>query len=219
MKKFSEMSFGVRLGLVAAAAAAIVLVGEFLYFPLASGTTASGAAASSLSDMASVNDKLAADVAQLSAENEKIKPFEAKFKQIRVENEQLEVQLASLRNIVPEDKDADSFIKMVQDAGVQSGVNIRSFQARPTVQKEFYSEMPFQLSIDGSFYNVLSFFDRMSKLGRISNVSDLAMGPTNRGVRGARSGYKYAPSETVIASCTTTTFYTRETAPATPAKK
>ncbi len=213
MKKFSELPFGARLGIIVAAAAAIVLVGEFLYFPLAT------APATSLSDMKTANDQLRAAVDQQKADNDKIRPFEAKFKQIRVENEQLELQLANLRNIVPEDKDADTFIKMVQDAGVQAGINIRSFTARPTVQREFYSELPFQLSIDGSFYNVVNFFDRMSKLGRISNVSDLAMGPPGRGARGARGGYKYAPSETVIASCTATTFYSRETAPAAPAKK
>lgn len=202
MKKFSELPFLARLGIIAAAGAAIVAAGEYLW----------------LGDMRAANDELHNKLTKLKEDNDKVRPIEQKFKQIKVENEQLEQQLVNLRNIVPEEKEADAFIRMVQEASAQSGVAIRRFTAKPTAQKEFYVEMPFDLALDGNFFSVLQFFDRMGKLSRISNISNLNMGPTTGSVRGVGRRYRYSPSETVLASCTATTFYSRE-APAAPAKK
>lgn len=203
MKKFNELPFLARLAMMFGLAAAIVLGGEYLY----------------LGNMVTANSGLRENVTKLQGEIAQLAPLELQLKQIKIENEALEQALANLRNIVPEEKEADGFIRLVQQAGVQAGINIRSFVAKPTVQREFYAEMPFDLSLDGSFYNVLQFFDRMAKMGRISNVINLAMGPTEKGsVRNVPRRYKYGAGETVIASCTATTFFAREQ-PAPAAKK
>lgn len=195
MKKFSEIPFLARLAIMLGLAAAIVLGGEYFY----------------LGEMITQNSDLSAKVTKLQDDNKKLAPIELTLKQIKVQNEQLEQQLANLRNIMPEEKEADGFIRLVQQAGMQAGINIRSFKAMPNVQREFYAEMPFDLSLDGPFYNVLQFFDRMANTSRISNVSNLAMGPTTGGaVRNVARRYKYGASETVIASCTATTFYAKE---------
>jgi type IV pilus assembly protein PilO len=204
MKKFSEIPFLVRLGIMLGLAAVVVGGGEYFY----------------LGDMRTANDTLTAEVAKLEADNAKVAPIEAQFKQIKVQNEQLEQQLANLRSIIPEEKDADTFIRMVQEAGVQSGVSIRSFVAKPNVQREFYAEMPFDLALDGTYYGVMQFFDRLAKMSRIANVTNLAMGVAGKGgVRGVTRPYKYDPNETVVASCTATAFYGREQAPPAAKKK
>ncbi len=204
MKKFDELPFLARLAMMLGLAAAIVLGGEYLY----------------LGNMVTENRTLSEQVTKLQEDNKKLAPIEVRFRAIKVENEQLERDLANLRAIVPEEKEADGFIRLVQQAGVQAGINIRSFVAKPVAVKEFYAEMPFDLSLDGSFYNVLQFFDRMAKMGRISNVSSLAMGPTEKGnVRNVPRRYKYGAGETVIASCTATTFYAKEQTAAPAAKK
>ncbi len=203
MKKFNELPFLARLAMMLGLAAVIVVGGEYFY----------------LGDMVTANQDLRNKVTQLQDENKKLAPIELRFKQIKVENEQLEQQLANLRHIVPEEKEADGFIRLVEEASVQANVNIRSFVSKPVVQREFHAEMPFDLALDGSFYDVLQFFDRMAKMSRISNVSNLAMGPIGKGgVRGVGRAYKYAPNETVLASCTATTFFAKEQ-PAAAAKK
>jgi len=208
MKKFSEYPFTTQLAVMVAVAAVIVVAGEMLY----------------LNDMRTANNDLTQKIAAQKAENDKVRGcpessqqsagcLDNRLKELKADTERLEQQLATLRTIVPEEKEADAFIRMVQEAGVQSGINIRRFTARAAVQREFYVEVPFDLSLDGTYHTVLQFFDRLSRLSRIINVTNLAIGPTSRSVRGVGQRYAYSPSETVLASCTATTFFSREAQP------
>ena len=194
MNKFKELPLIAQVGIFLAAAVVIVGVGEYFY----------------LQDMVTANGGLKSKLEQLKKDNDQVKPYEAKFKQIQVENKQLENQMANLRTVVPDEKAADTFIKNVQEAGSQSGVEIRRFTARPPVTKELYMELPFELDIDGSFANVMTFFERMGNMTRVVNISNLAMGPTGKNVKGVKKTYTYSPNETVVASFVATAFYRKE---------
>ena len=75
------------------------------------------------------------------------------------------------------------------------------------------------LNIAGPYYAVLDFFQRVSKMERIINISNLAMASvTKPSGAGVKHAYHYEPNESVVASCMATTFYSRASAPA-PAKK
>ena len=47
---------------------------------------------------------------------------------------------------------------------------------RPPASKEFYTEVPFEMEVDGPYYSMLNFFERTAKLERIVNVNGLALG-------------------------------------------
>ena len=85
----------------------------------------------------------------------------------------LQKQLATLQTIVPEEKEADQFILMIQRSAVGSGVAIRTLTAKPVAQKPYYFEMPFEIQADGPYYGVLDFFSSLGRLSRIINVGDL----------------------------------------------
>lgn len=164
-------------------------------------------------------------VASLKAENDSLRPYKAKLNDLNVQIENLSQQLEQMKQIVPDEKEADNFIRMVNATAMSSGIEVRSYATKPTANKEFFVEAPFDLELDGPYYSVLAFFDRMSKLERIVNVSNLQMATTqNPGPSKAKRRYTYAPSETVVATCTATTYFSRE-APvagaksAAPAKK
>ncbi len=203
MKKFSELSMPAQLGIFLGVAVVIVVGGEFGY----------------LQNMVSANRELDAAVKKLQADNDTVRPIEQKFRQIKVENEQLEQQLANLKTVVPDEKETDSFIRMVEEAGTVSGVEIRRFTARPLAVKDFYSEMPFEMDVDGTYNSVMQFFDKMGKLPRIINISNLALGPVTASAKGVRRRYAYAPNETIVGSCVATTFFSRETTAAAPPAK
>ena len=111
---------------------------------------------------------------------------------------------------MPEEKQADAYIRLLQEAAVQAGVNLRRFTARGDVQRELYVEVPFDLSMDGTYFSVLEFFQRLSRGGRIVNVGNLRIGP----IKGGGGKYTITPNETVVASCTATTFYSPQSPPA-----
>jgi hypothetical protein len=74
------------------------------------------------------------------------------------------------------------------------------------------------VEFDGPYYSLLGFFDRLGKVERIVNVSNLLLASTrNPGSAKAKHTYQYAPSETVVATCLTTTYFSHDLDPASPA--
>jgi type IV pilus assembly protein PilO len=146
-------------------------------------------------------------VKPLEADVENLRVYKQRRAELQTEMDALQKQLATLQTIVPEDKETDQFILMVQRAAVSSGVAIRSLVASPIAQKPFYFEMPFAVEADGPYYSVLDFFARMGRLSRIINVGDLKLtslaGPTN-----APGKFHLAAGSTVTGSFTITTFFT-----------
>ena len=55
--------------------------------------------------------------------------------------------------------------------------------------EEFYTEVPFEMELDGPYYSMLNFFDRVGKLERIVNVSGLLMATTKKPTRGQGEAY------------------------------
>ena len=203
MASWSELP--VRNKLLAIAVAALVVTGALYYFYYMP-----------ISDQ---NDATRKKVASLKAENDSLRPYESKLKDLDVQISNLTQQLEQMKQIVPDTKEADNFIRMVNATAIASGIEVRSYTTKPTVQKEFFVEAPFELELDGPYYSVLTFFDKMSKLERIVNVSDLQMAtPSNGGLAKVKRKYTYAPTETVVASCVATTYFSRDVAAQTSGK-
>ena len=114
----------------------------------------------------------------------------------------------------------------MQDTASDAGIEIRRYTAKQMNTKEFYSEAPYEMELDGPYFSMLKFFDRLGSKERIINVNGLKVASVRRGGdAGVRHHYDYAPSESVVATCTTTTFFSRDNfakagpQPATPAAK
>ncbi|MGA2420322.1 MAG: type 4a pilus biogenesis protein PilO, partial [Candidatus Acidiferrum sp.] len=118
----------------------------------------------------------------------------------------LSKQLDTLKTIVPDEKDTDEFIRLLQGAASASNIQLRRLTAQAIVSKEYHFEMPFELQADGPYFNMLDFFERLSRLSRIINVGDLTFTDPD-----ASKGLKYPtrPGTTVSAVFTATTFFTK----------
>ncbi|HSK43487.1 MAG TPA: type 4a pilus biogenesis protein PilO [Candidatus Binatia bacterium] len=195
MAKFGEMSLGARAGILFLAAAMVGAAYYYIYF----------------NPMYQANQQLDAKIKEKKAENETLKMFEPKLAEVNRNMAILQQQLEIQKRIVPEEKDADQFIKLLHDTAATSGIEIRRYTALPVSNKEFYSEVPFAIDIDGPYYSVLNFFQRVAELERIVNVGNMQMGNTKSGsVAKVKGSYTYASGETVLASCTATTFFSHE---------
>jgi Tfp pilus assembly protein PilO len=99
-------------------------------------------------------------------------------------------------------------------------VELRRYTAQQVSSKEFYTAVPFEIELDGSYYSMMRFFDDVSKLERIVNVSNLLVANTKKSSEAkVKHTYQYAPGESVVATCVATTFFSHEqqgTAPAKP---
>jgi type IV pilus assembly protein PilO len=148
-------------------------------------------------------------------ENNELESYRPKLKQIEQQLAELKQQLEIEARIVPNEKQVDGFITMLDAEAQKAGVELRRYTAKPVAQKEYYTEVPFDIELDGPYYSMLNFFDRVGKLERIVNVSGLLVStsksPSNAK---AKHTYQYAPNESVVATCTATTFFSHDATPA-----
>ncbi|OFV98979.1 MAG: hypothetical protein A3F68_13360 [Acidobacteria bacterium RIFCSPLOWO2_12_FULL_54_10] len=197
LPKLSELSPAVQLLLVLVVGAALWGTTEYLL----------------LKPVQEENATKTANVDRLTREVEPLRPYRERLPILEAENRQLEVQLQNLQQIVPDEKEVDNLIRQVQAEASVAGVFVRRVTAKPTVQQELYIAVPFEVEMDGAFYDVMQFYDRVGKLERIINVSDLKMAGLQAKKSIGQKNYPYAPNETVAAVCIVTTFYSREDVP------
>ena len=197
LPKFSDLSPAVQIVVVLAVGVGLWGVSEYLL----------------LMPARQENTTKASQVAQLLRDVEPLRPYRERLPALEAENRQLEAQLQNLQQIVPSEKEVDDLIRQVQAQAAQAGVLVRRVTARPVVQQELYVEVPFEVELDGSFYDVLQFYDRIGRLERIINVSGLKMAGLEAKKSIGQKQYPYGPSESVVAVCTVTTFYSREDVP------
>jgi type IV pilus assembly protein PilO len=148
-------------------------------------------------------------------ENNELESYRPKLKDMERQLANLKQQLEIEQRIVPDEKKVDDFIETLDGEALKAGVELRRYSAKPTNSKEYYTEVPFDMELDGPYYSMLNFFDRVSKLERIVNISGLLVAntknPTNAKVK---HQYQYAPNESVVASFTATTFFSHDLTPA-----
>ena len=143
----------------------------------------------------------------LQAEVESLRVYKQRRAELQSEMDALQKQLATLQTIVPEEKQVDQFILMIQAAAASSGVSIRKLTAKPVANKPYYFEMPFDIEADGPYFAVLDFFARLGRLSRIINVGDLKL----EGIAKASSAaaFRLNPGASVTGIFTITTFFTK----------
>ena len=199
MANFSELSgikqWGITLGATALVSTALF----FTYFKT----------------QRQANDTAEQALAAKLQENAQLAPYRTKLADIDRQIANLKQQLDIEQRIVPDEKEVDGFMKMLDAEALKAGVELRRYTAMPVSGKEFYTEVPFEIELDGPYYSMLSFFDQVAKLERIVNVSNLLVANTKKGSEAkAKHVYQYAPNESVVATGTATTFFSHDTTPA-----
>jgi type IV pilus assembly protein PilO len=116
--------------------------------------------------------------------------------QFRAQVDALQARLESLKNVLPDEKDAADLLRKLQTFATQSNLTIRSFKPAPTVTKQLHEEWPITLELDGTYHNLAGFFDRVGKYTRIININTLD-------VKGRDTP---SPNSTITATCVATTF-------------
>jgi type IV pilus assembly protein PilO len=153
---------------------------------------------------------------KLNQEVTQLQVYKQRYGELKQQMDGLSKQLETLKTIVPEEKETDEFIRLLQGAASASNVSIRRLTAQAIVPKEYHYEMPFEVQADGPYFNVLDFFGRLGRLSRIINVGDLSFDDPEKS-KGTR--YATRPGTTVSGIFTATTFFTKpaDTGAAAPA--
>jgi len=85
--------------------------------------------------------------------------------------EDLRVALTQL----PQEKEIPSLLRDIYTLGRKSGISFKVFQPQAEIPQSMYFNVPIKLSLAGTYHEIAVFFDRIGKLSRIVNISELQM--------------------------------------------
>lgn len=116
----------------------------------------------------------------LSLAVEEMRQSVQKHQAIAVRLEELKARLVALDEaikvaitLLPETREIPELLTQISQLGLSSGLEFRLFKPEPERPADFYAEVPVSLSILGLFHDLARFFDHLSKLARIVNVTEI----------------------------------------------
>lgn len=112
-------------------------------------------------------EKTQADVAETRKLALNLPKFKAEF-------EGLKRDLDNALTELPNSKEIPSLLTTITSAGKASGLDFLSFKPKPETPKDFYSEVPVDITVSGPFTGIANFFVAVGKLPRIVNISNVA---------------------------------------------
>ena len=126
-----------------------------------------------------------------------------KHQAIAVRHDELKARLVALDDalkvaitLLPETREIPELLTQISQLGLSAGLEFRLFKPEPERPADFYAEVPVSLAILGFFHDLARFFDHLSKLSRIVNVTDIKISPA----KGSRE------ANTLMTQCLLTTF-------------
>jgi Tfp pilus assembly protein PilO len=176
-------------------ALALIIFGAGEYLPM-----------SPVSSIRSTLDENHTKDSDLNRQVAELQVYERRNAEFKVEMAALEKQLDTLKTIVPEEKEVDEFMRLLQEAAAASGVQIRAITSQTVVAKDYHYDLQFQITDNGTYLSIEHFFARLSRLSRIINVGDLTFTNVPDPTKGK---YPERPGTTVEGKCMLTTFFSK----------
>jgi type IV pilus assembly protein PilO len=123
-----------------------------------------------------INDEIKKKRVELGGLEEEIRKgraAERKLSEFRETVKRLELELGKLLLILPSQRNTEELIKRVEALTRQGDFRLKKFTPGEFIRKDFYSEWPIDIQLDGTYHNLALFFDRMSRFSRIINVEEM----------------------------------------------
>ncbi|MEO8274648.1 MAG: type 4a pilus biogenesis protein PilO [Thermoanaerobaculia bacterium] len=129
-----------------------------------------------------------------------------KLPQFREEVRRLELELEKLLRILPARRNTPELLRRIRQLTEQGNFDLLRFTPGNFIDKDFYSEWPIAIRLNGSYHNLALFFDRVGRFSRIVNIEGLKISALNNNAKG----------HTINATFTAKTFIYREAPPPEP---
>ena len=144
-------------------------------------------------------------LAELQTKLQEGRAAKQQLPKFREEVRQLELELDKLLRILPARRNTPDLLRRIRALAEQGDFALRRFTPGELYDKEFFSEWPIAVSVEGTYHNLALFFDRISRFSRIINIEELRIDAVQRG------------EHTITASFNAKTFVYKEPVPQAPA--
>jgi|CXWL01.1.fsa_nt_gi type IV pilus assembly protein PilO len=145
--------------------------------------------------------RLQRHLTELEAQIQEGRAAKAKLPQFREEVRRLELELDKLLRILPARRNTEDLLRRLRALTEQGDFALNKFTPAGLVDREFYSEWPITINLDGTYHNLALLFDRVGRFSRIINIDNLVITAIRKN------------ANTINANFKATTFVYRENAP------
>jgi type IV pilus assembly protein PilO len=189
LEQLERLPPAARFGVLAGIAAVVVAVYWFTLF---------GSSRQNLARFKTQLTQIESDIVEAKTVASNLESFKEKQGELRAE---LKAALQQL----PNSSDLPVLLTDITSLGKKSGLEIYQFKPSGEVVRGFYAEVPIALRMFGGYHDVAIFFDRLSKLSRIVNITEL-------GIKLAE--YRNETPRLEVTGIATTYFFVEEVSPA-----
>jgi type IV pilus assembly protein PilO len=159
LERFLELPLRQRvLLLVGGVAILFFLYAYFLYWPLRT----------EIAEKEKRSDQLRDDRARKAA-------MVSNLERARKEVAQLDGDLGKAVAQLPDTKEIPDLLSTVSSLGRESGLEVIQFKQRPEQYEDFYAAVPVDILVRGTYHQVAAFFDKVARMARIVNVTNVAI--------------------------------------------
>ena len=120
-------------------------------------------------------ESLQGQISGLRAERDKNAKIAEHLDEYKAEVARLQEDLERAKALLPNDREIDDLLKSVANLGKKVGLQFLLFRPLPDVQRDFYAEVPVDISIAGGYHEVALFFAKVGQLKRIVNIQNVSM--------------------------------------------
>lgn len=119
--------------------------------------------------------RVQADVNRLENELVRKRTIARNLSRYRIEVERLKQRLNEALTLLPNEAEIPELLQKVAALVEQSDCEMVKFEPNPEVNVGFYARIPVNMEITGNYHSIAVFFDKVSKLARIVNVTDIEL--------------------------------------------
>ncbi|MFA5585823.1 MAG: type 4a pilus biogenesis protein PilO [Saccharofermentanales bacterium] len=114
--------------------------------------------------------------AQLQTKLQEDQRIAGNLSKFKAEYEKMQEQLNQALTELPNQKEIPALLTSIAAVAKDNGLDILQFKPGNESPKGFYAEVPVDLKLSGSYHEAALFFNAVSSLSRIVNVSKVSLG-------------------------------------------
>ena len=111
-------------------------------------------------------DSAGAELIKVTKTARDLPKFKKEFEEVQREYDATSI-------LLPKSQEIPNLLRSISDLGRNAGLDFVKFVPGAEIPKDFYAEIPVDISIIGPYHNLGSFLDKVSKLDRIVTVNNI----------------------------------------------
>jgi type IV pilus assembly protein PilO len=120
---------------------------------------------------------LSSEYDNMSAELEKARRTVNSLAKLEEEYDRLHAKWVAAQSLLPHEKEVAVLLRKVTRAGSQAGVVFELFEPQDPIRREFITENPVKVKIEGEYHQLGVFLSKVANLDRIVNVTGIKIEP------------------------------------------